>query len=48
MKVKIEDYSECTFWAVGCPECGEMIEVMDKTDNEIECQHCDKWFEVEM
>ena len=47
MKVNKSEYSECTFWVVECPGCGERIEIFDETDNNVECCHCSEWFEVD-
>jgi predicted RNA-binding Zn-ribbon protein involved in translation (DUF1610 family) len=47
-KVNVKDFAECTFWAVECPECGEMIEVTEESrvGDVVLCDQCDNDFEV--
>lgn len=41
--IEINKIAECTFWAVECPKCKEMIEINEtpKKDMQVECDNCD-------
>ena len=47
-EIKENDFAECTFWAVECPTCEEMIESPEypKKGEEITCLHCDDKFKI--
>lgn len=49
-KIKKSDFTEETFWAVKCPSCGEMIEVVEDPTSiwceSAECEMCGETFEV--
>lgn len=51
MKIKKQEFTEELFWAVPCPNCGEMIEVFEDPASyyfvDVECEMCGKTFEVE-
>ena len=43
MTIDINDFTECTFWAVECPECQEMIELSEPPTKgeDILCSYCE-------
>ena len=51
MKIKKSDFTEESFWAAKCPNCGEMIEESENPDSpwceSVECEMCGETFEVE-
>ena len=51
MKIKKSDFTEESFWAVTCPNCGEMIETFEDPSSpfcvDVECEICGEEFEVE-
>ena len=46
--IKLNEFAECTFWAVECPECQEMIELSESPVNgqDVLCDYCESSFEV--
>ena len=43
MTIDINDFAECTFWAVECLECQEMIELSEPPTKgeDILCSYCE-------